>query len=86
MPRASPMTGMIVARMMPLVATDACVSCVSCGFQPLLELSAERVNHGSMVDCAAEVSVTPRRNVVINKKDGKASSVHSPGELGHVHA
>src|ERR1700730_13259642 len=28
-PRASPMTGMVVARTMPFVAIDACVSCVS---------------------------------------------------------
>src|SRR6516162_10012156 len=68
MPRASPMTGMIVARVMPLLATDACVSCLSRGFQPLLELSADRVNQGSMVVCAAEVSVRPRRSVTINRK------------------
>src|ERR1700730_9927359 len=48
MPRASPNTGMMVARTIPFDSTDAWVSTFSFGFQPLLELSADRVNQGAM--------------------------------------
>src|SRR5271165_5855289 len=68
MPRASPTTGMIVARVMPLVATDACVSCLSRGFQPLLELSAERVNQGSMVVCAGGLGDAKKKRDDQHKK------------------
>src|SRR5580698_1321210 len=39
---------MLVARTMPLVATEACDNTVSLGFQPLRALSAERVSQGTM--------------------------------------
>ena len=78
MPRASPITGMIVVRVIPLVATDACVSCLSRGFQPLLELSAERVSQGSVVVCAAEgVSTAPRTSAAIGGKKWR-SFIRSP--------
>ena len=48
MPRASPRTGIIVKRTIPFVPTDACVSCVSCEFHPLLALSADRVSQGAI--------------------------------------
>src|SRR5271165_3771974 len=48
-PRASPITGMMVARTIPFDSTKACVSTVSLWFQPLLELSADRVSHGTIV-------------------------------------
>src|SRR5215472_11975785 len=68
MPRASPITGMIVARVMPLVATDVCVSCISCEFQPLRELSADRVNQGCMGVCATELSPKPKRKATARRK------------------
>src|SRR5882724_13132709 len=51
-PRASPNTGMMVARTIPFDSTEAWVSTFSFGFQPLLELSADRVNQGTMGACA----------------------------------
>ena len=66
-PRASPATGIIVARTIPFVSTEACVNRNSREFQPLLELSPERVSHGTIVDCALQFSVTQRRNVQISR-------------------
>ena len=40
---------MMVVLITPFVPTDDWVSRVSCGFQPLLSLSMERVNHGTIV-------------------------------------
>ena len=50
-PRASPYTGMMVARTIPFAVTLAWVSSVSCGFHPLRALSADRVSQGT-IDCA----------------------------------
>ena len=63
MPRASPITGIMVARTIPLEPTDAWVRTASCEFQPLLELSAERVSHGTMVDCATQVFADAKARV-----------------------
>jgi hypothetical protein len=52
-PRASPKTGIVVKRVIPFFLTDACVSCVSRAFHPLLALSAERVSQGAIF-CAAK--------------------------------
>jgi hypothetical protein len=39
------------------------------GFQPLLELSAERVSHGTMLDWAKQLPVTARRNAQMRFMD-----------------
>src|SRR5882724_550242 len=54
-PRASPNTGMMVARTIPFDSTAAWVSTFSFGFQPLLELSAERVSQGTIAVSATHV-------------------------------
>jgi hypothetical protein len=55
------MSGTIVARKIPLDETDACVNCVSFGFQPVRALFAECVSHGTIVDCAIPASVSARK-------------------------
>jgi hypothetical protein len=69
-PRASPTTAMMVVRTIPSVRTDLRERSVSWGFQPLLELSADRVSQAAMVvrACAAVAYARKSANVSTLKR------------------
>src|SRR6266702_955043 len=78
MPRASPKTGMMVARTIPFVPTEAWVRTFSSGFQPLLELSKDRVSHGTMAVSATHVCAPPNADARMSRHGKQRSCVLLP--------